>query len=77
MVRTRVAYCREFCVSSRLASVGDTLTNLHTGRMEHYGSEVITHVDVHAGASGRTTHMSVLALPPRESDMSMVSLWLR
>ena len=35
-------------VSSRLESVGETLTN-----------------------------MSVLAVPPRESDMSMVSLWLR
>ena len=35
-------------VSSRLESVGETLTN-----------------------------MSVLAVPPSESDMSMVSLWLR
>mmetsp|Transcript_21824 Transcript_21824/g.56817 ORF Transcript_21824/g.56817 Transcript_21824/m.56817 type:complete len:232 (+) Transcript_21824:165-860(+) len=48
MVRTRVAYCRLFCVSSMLLSVGDTLTN-----------------------------MSVLALPPRQSESSMVSLWLR
>ena len=48
MVRTRVAYVSEFCVSSRFPSEGDTLTN-----------------------------MSVLAFPPSESDMSIVSLWLR
>jgi len=28
IVRTRVAYCSEFCVSSKLASVGDTFTNM-------------------------------------------------
>lgn len=48
MVRTRVAYWSELTVSSRLPSLGETLTN-----------------------------MSVLALPPSESDMSIVSLWLR
>jgi hypothetical protein len=40
--------CSEVCVSSRLESVGDTLTN-----------------------------MSVLAVPPRLSLISIVSLWLR
>ena len=29
------------------------------------------------GFRGVGAHMSVLAVPPSESDMSMVSLWLR
>ncbi len=32
IVRTRVAYCSEFCVSSTLPSVGETFTNLRKQR---------------------------------------------
>ena len=119
------------CVSSRLVSVGDTLTNLHgrqsmrqqvlalasawvlsVGQHEinclihsirltvelqctaERGTRHCKAADVGAGEQTEygprgcdaihitpdayySAHMSVLAVPPSESDMSMVSLWLR